>query len=83
MTSEERTRSNYLPKRIRACPQCRRTANVQIIIYGMPAVPPTPEEKDRVMFAGCVMSYETPTWWCQACEVAYTAKGEVVADFEA
>ena len=77
---------SYLPKRIRACPQCRKSAQVQIIIYGMPAFPPTPEEKDRVVFAGCVMPYyedpeqEPPKWHCPSCGVSYTGRGEIVPE---
>ena len=77
---------SYLPKRIRACPQCRKSAQVQIIIYGMPAFPSAPEEQDRVAFAGCVMpSYEDPEqeppkWDCPTCEVSYTGQGEIVPE---
>lgn len=75
---------HYLPKRVRACPQCHKTAHVQIIVYGMPAVWPTPEEEDRVKFAGCEMysGEEEPRWYCPACEVAYTAEGVVVPEPE-
>ena len=77
---------SYLPKRIRACPQYRKSAQVQIIIYGMPAFPPTPEEEDRVLFAGCVMPFyddpeqEPPKWHCPTCDVSYTGRGQIVPE---
>ena len=77
---------SYLPKRIRACPQCRKSADVQVIIYGMPAGPPAPEEKDRVAFSGCVMplyddpEQEPPKWYCPTCDVSYTGRGEIVPE---
>mgnify|MGYP001823174996 FL=1 len=77
---------SYLPKRIRACPQCRKSADVQVIIYGMPAGPPGPEERDRVLFAGCVMpvcddpDQEPPKWYCPTCGVSYTGRGEIVPE---
>jgi hypothetical protein len=76
----------YLPKRIRACPVCRKSAQVQIIIYGMPAGPPSAEEEDRVVFAGCVMPFyedpeqEPPDWHCPTCRVSYTRRGEIVPE---
>jgi hypothetical protein len=86
MPGHEPTLPSYLPKRIRACPQCRKSAQVQIIVYGMPAWPPTPEEKDRVLFAGCVMpayedpEQEPPKWHCPTCEVSYTGRGVIVPE---
>ena len=76
---------SYLPKRVRACPECRKSAQVQIIVYGMPAGPPTPEE-DRVIFAGCVMFVSEdpdqgpPKWHCPTCDVSYTRRGEIVPE---
>ena len=77
---------SYLPKRVRACPECRKSAQVQIIVYGMPAGPPTPEEEDRVIFAGCVMFVSEdpdqgpPKWRCPACDVSYTGRGKIVPE---
>ena len=77
---------SYLPKRVRACPVCRKSAKVQIIIYGMPAGPPSAEEEDRVMFAGCMMPFyedpeqEPPKWHCPTCDVSYTGRGVVVPE---
>jgi hypothetical protein len=73
---------SYLPKRIRRCPQCGDRDHVQVIIYGMPAFPPTPEEKERVAFAGCVIDTdgEPPKWHCPTCEVSYTGRGEIVTE---
>jgi hypothetical protein len=54
----------------------------------MPAFPPTPEEEDRVLFAGCVMPFyedpeqEPPKWHCPTCEVSYTGRGEIVPEPE-
>lgn len=77
---------NYLPKRVRRCPECGDRDRVQIIVYGMPAVWPTPDEEDRVKFAGCMMpSYEDPDqeppkWHCPTCDVSYTGRGVIVID---
>jgi hypothetical protein len=75
---------SYLPSRIRACPRCRDTSRVQVILYGMPAFPPSPEEEDRIFFAGCMWPYfdEEPQWKCPACDVYYTGRGVVVADVD-
>lgn len=77
---------NYLPKRVRRCPECGDRDRVQIVVYGMPAVPPTPDEEDRVLFAGCVMlasddpEQESPEWHCPTCHLSYTRRGEIVAE---
>ena len=74
--------SNFLPKRIRRCPECGDRDEVQVIVYGMPAMPPTPEEEDRVVFAGCMfpLDEEPPKWRCPTCDVAYTGRGVIVTD---
>jgi predicted RNA-binding Zn-ribbon protein involved in translation (DUF1610 family) len=73
---------SYLPKRIRRCPQCGDSDRVQVIIYGLPAFPPSPEEEHRVTFAGCMWpDYEkTPKWFCPTCGVSYTGRGEIVEE---
>jgi hypothetical protein len=79
---------HYLPKRIRGCPECGDRDRVQIVVFGMPAVPPTPDEEDRVLFAGCVMftsddpEQESPKWHCPSCDLSYTGRGEVVTGFD-
>jgi len=46
----------------------------------MPAIPPTPEEEDRVVFAGCLLldDEEPPKWRCPRCDVSYTGRGGIV-----
>ena len=86
MTQPDPMIYSYLTKRIRRCPQCGDRDRVQIIIHGMPAFRPTPEEEDRVIFAGCVMFVSEdpdqgpPKWRCPACDVSYTGRGVVVTD---
>jgi len=70
----------FLPKRIRACPNCRDRDHVQVIIYGMPTGPPSPREEDRVYFAGCIPSAESdPRWHCVVCDTFYERDGHIVA----
>jgi hypothetical protein len=86
MPELETSLPSYLPKRIRRCPQCGDRDHIQVIIYGMPAGPPTPEEEDRVIFAGCVMfvsedpDWQSPKWHCPTCDASYTGRGVVVPE---
>jgi hypothetical protein len=88
MTGLEPIIPSYLPKRIRACPQCRKSAQVQFIVWGLPDLPIelVPEEEGRVLFGGCVMpvyedpEQEPPKWHCPTCEVSYTGRGEIVPE---
>jgi len=79
---------SYLPKRIRACPQCHKSAQIQVIIWGLPDLPVrlSPTEEGRVLFGGSMMPvYEDPEqkppkWYCPACDVSYTGTGQVVPE---
>ena len=79
-------RDSWLPKRIRRCPQCGDRDRVKLILYGMPAGRPPPEEEDRIIFAGCMMpmyedpEQQPPDWHCSICEVSYTGRGEIVPE---
>lgn len=65
----------YLPHRgfIPPCPRCGDTANVQIVVVGMPAFPPRAQEEGRIRFMGCLVDADTPEdgWWCPACELPF------------
>ena len=88
MTGLEPLYPSYLPKRIRACPQCRKSAQVQIIVWGLPDLPVnlSSTEEGRVLFGGCVMPFyedpeqEPPRWYCPTCDVSYTGRGEIVPE---
>ncbi len=72
------TEPTYLPKRIRRCPNCGDREKVQFIFRGLPPAPASPEEEDRIIFAGCLievdengMDLPSPRWHCPACDISY------------
>ncbi len=55
------------------CPSCGDRDNTQVLVVGMPAYFPSPDEEDRVHFHGCLIDESTPTdpWWCPACNQSF------------
>ena len=51
------------------CPRSADKDSTQVLVVGMPANRPSPDEAERVRFHGCLVDESTPSdpWWCPAC----------------
>jgi hypothetical protein len=65
----------YLPddELIPPCPRCGDDHSTQVLVVGMPAYFPSPDEEERVRFHGCLVDESTPSdpWWCPACSKSF------------